>query len=121
VERYGLDTTGIGKAFFNNMVWDVFFEHISDRKLLNKAIGMMSLLIRSDTSEVSHIDTYANLLYKAGRIKDALEWEERAATLAEEQAAKGKIKADSVYIQTLIKMKKGMPTWCVSEDDKKKQ
>lgn len=50
------------------------------------------------------IDTYANLLHKLGRTKEAIEWQEKALA---------KVDADSKaeYQATLDKMKKGEPTW----------
>lgn len=50
----------------------------------------------------NYLDTYANLLYKLGNVRQAIEWEEKAA------AANPK---DKAIIQVLAKMKGGQPTW----------
>ena len=52
------------------------------------------------------IDTYANLLYKTGKKKLAVQWEEKALKLVKEK------NEDTVgYAETLEKMKKGEKTW----------
>jgi hypothetical protein len=49
------------------------------------------------------IDTYANLLYKAGKDREAIEWEEKAARLSQGR--------DKDIADHLAKMKAGRPTW----------
>lgn len=112
IENYGLDTSGMGWVFTNNMMFEIF-KHCDDKKTLNKAIKWMEIIIKAHPNEKEEIDTYANLLYKVGRKKEAIEWEERAARLDKEQAEKYNVVSNKVYQETLDKMRKGQPTWLV--------
>jgi thiol-disulfide isomerase/thioredoxin len=102
IDQFGLDTVGVNAGFFNNMIWIDFFEHCTDSVLLNRAITWMEGLIKNSPSNPEYLDTYANLLYKAGRVSDAIVWEERAVSFD----------SDNKSIQeNLGKMKTGVPTW----------
>ncbi len=83
------------------------FEHVTDPKVLEAAIKAdkfsMETFGKDDPIE---IDTYANLLYKAGRAQDAIEWEEKAVKLSEGR--------DEEITGHLEKMKAGQPTWPAS-------
>jgi hypothetical protein len=86
------------------------FEHVTDRKALEAAIRASKYLVDSQTTawgthgeNPTAIDTYANLLYKAGRNRDAIEWEEKAVQLSEGR--------DKDIADHLEKMKAGQPTW----------
>ncbi len=48
------------------------------------AIGLkwMDGVLRRNPDQPNHMDTYANLLYKAGRKKEAMQWQERAIDIA---------------------------------------
>ncbi len=66
----------------NNQAWAIFLS-CSDRHVLNSAIKWSARVLRDsagpkDSNFPNYIDTYASLLYKVGRIKDALYWEEQA-------------------------------------------
>lgn len=86
----------------NNMSWYVF-ERVNDPEVLALAIKVMKYDLEHFTMHDGFcIDTYANLLYKAGRKKEAIEWEEKALRmLPDEQSLK----------EALAKMKAGQPTW----------
>lgn len=109
-ERYGMDTSGFfAKLVINSVCWNEIFLHVSDKIILEKAVSWMEMLVKSDGASnmlgvyYSHfIDTYANLLYKSGRIKEAISWEEMAVLLD----PKGKDK-----VLTFEKMKNGQSTW----------
>lgn len=92
----------------NNISWPIF-EHITDTAILDVAIKTMKYSIENfDQTNYQAYDTYANLLYKRGRVKEAIEWEEKAA----------KALPDEKWpIETLEKMRKGIPTW-VTEPEK---
>lgn len=111
LEKYGPDTVGIGKPLLNNMIWDVILLHSDDSKNLNKAISLMEILIKSEPNDQSFVDTYANLLFKVGRKKEAITWEEKAATMEEEAAIKNKRISDNSFRVTLEAMKKDNLTW----------
>ncbi|WP_256003758.1 sugar-binding domain-containing protein [Pedobacter deserti] len=88
----------------NNMTWPIF-EHSADPEVLSIAIKTMAYSIKHfDQRNYQAFDTYANLLYKAGRTQEAIEWQQKAVEgLPNEEALK----------ETLEKMKKGFPTWDV--------
>lgn len=112
IEKYGLDTSGMGKFFLNNTIYEVVFQHVTDKKVIEKSIKWMEVILSALPNEPICIDSYANLLYKAGRRKEAIEWEQKAVTLEE-----SKTKLDSravpnnAYKETLYKMRNNIPTW----------
>jgi thioredoxin-related protein len=88
----------------NNMSWGLF-EHISDTTILNVAVKAMEYDIDKNMRyDPAAIDTYANLLYKVGRKDDAIRWEDLARRLSN---------SGKDYVETLDKMKAGIPTWLV--------
>jgi hypothetical protein len=59
------------------------FEHVTDHQVLEAAIKATKPSTDSRTqdafsSDATEIDMYANLMYKAGKNQDAIEWEEKA-------------------------------------------
>jgi hypothetical protein len=102
IERDGLDTAGINKVFFNNFMFSVMFQHLTDKSALKKCASWMRAIIDNEEPTMEHIDTYANLLYKAGDVADALNWEEKAVSLA----------PDNIDLKkTFELMKEKKPTW----------
>jgi hypothetical protein len=90
------------RIHINNVSWEIF-ENSSDLKVLDFAVKVMKFDIENfDQHNVEAYDTYANLLYKAGRRKEAIESQERAVKMSNN---------DQAYIDTLEKMKKGEKTW----------
>jgi thioredoxin-related protein len=102
IEKYGFDTSGIGKTFLNNLIYEVIFLHSEDSTTLKKAIGWMDLIIQARPNTPEYLDTYANLLYKIGNHKRAIEVEQKAVALNP---------ADIDLQNTLNKMKSGKKTW----------
>lgn len=111
VERNGVDTSGINKYMLNNMIWDVIFLHSNKKEDLNKAINWMELILKAVPGEPIPIDTYANLLYKSGRKREALLWQQKAVAIENEHAKKRMIEPNKSFAQTLQKMINGEPTW----------
>lgn len=92
----------------NGVAWDVFLNS-KDKKLINSAIRWMEKLIAVDTIGVEYwMDTYANLLYKMGRTKEAINWEEKAIN-ASKKSALGPLFLKQ-YEKTLEQMKRSVPT-----------
>ncbi len=91
------------KNALNSIAWSVF-ENIDDKELLNEALTLSKKSLEG--GEVSaYLDTYANILYKLGQTKEAIDTESKAlskATSADEKKN---------YQETLDKMKKGEKTW----------
>jgi len=86
----------------NNIAWTVF-EKVEDQKVLECAIGVMKYDIETwDQQAADAHDTYANLLYKAGKKELAIEWEEKALKLS---------RNNKEILETLEKMRNGQQTW----------
>ena len=101
VEKYGMDTTSLGRFSLNNMIYDVIFKHAEKIEDIKKGIKWMKIILTKDPTG-QDMDTYANLLYKAGRIQEAIDWEQKAALLSPE---------DTEIQEALVKMKVGRQTW----------
>jgi len=102
IETYGVDTTSFwGDAILNDTAWYIFL-HSKNRNQIKQAIKwMQSVTVRNPKSS-GNLDTYANLLYKLGNNKEAIQVEEAAEGLS----------PDAKDIQdVLTKMRKGEPTW----------
>lgn len=86
----------------NNISWTVF-EKIDDPEILAIAVNVtkynMDTFAKNDPND---IDTYANLLYKAGQKDEAIQWEQKAVELSNN----GK-----EFQETMRKMLAGLPTW----------
>ncbi len=98
--KYGKNRSWISKNMINSMSW-IIFSKCSDPAVLRIALAMMKTCL-ADSPSAEEIDTYANLLYKIGEVKDAIRWQEKAVSL------KPSIKELSI---NLDKMKKGDQTW----------
>jgi thioredoxin-related protein len=111
IDNYGIDTAGIGWALVNNFVWNYVFEYCNNKDTLNKATKWMELIIQNHPEDCESLDTYANVLYKIGRKTEAIKWEIKAVELDTEAASKEKRNVNSIYGETLEKMKRDVPTW----------
>lgn len=119
IEKFGLLTDGLmAKMDLNNTVYYLIFMHSNDKVVLNKAIKWMEILLQRESNhsefrdlEPEAIDTYAGLLYKTGRTRDAIEQERKAEALDKKRAKKNKSVPDPIYREVLVKMEKGVPTW----------
>ncbi|SDE85523.1 Thioredoxin-like [Mucilaginibacter pineti] len=107
-DKQGLDTAGLGAAYLNNFVFDVIFKHSNEMYALHKGIQYMEMLLKNNPGDENAIDTYANVLYKAGRKQEAIKQEKRALALAGTHYNNRQLK---VFQDTLDKMQKGEPTW----------
>lgn len=86
----------------NTYAWTVF-ENLSDPTHLNNAANWCQHMLKAGDNP-AYIDTYANVLYKAGKKEDAIAYEEKAVQLAPSSDKMN-------YQDTLDKMKKGEKTW----------
>jgi hypothetical protein len=91
------------KFYVNNFSWAIFI-HVNDPKILSFACDTVMKYAMENwyQNEIEAYDTYANLLYKLGRTKEAIEWEARAVKLSNN---------NKTIVETLDKMKKGVATW----------
>jgi len=93
----------------NMPAWNTFL-HCDNRKVLEKALEWSDLSIKGyEPKEVlQQLDTRANLLYKLGKVQEAIEQEQVALETSNSMQGKP-FQRD--FVETLDKMKKGMPTW----------
>ncbi len=110
-------TATTGDAWGLNWVAWTVFDGTADKNLLGRALDWVNLAIKiQPLDNVQYLDTKANLLYKLGRVKEAINVEQQA--VAEDNAAArklGQVQGGFAreYLATIEKMKKGMPTWKV--------
>lgn len=120
---YGQSNTEFEKL--NKEAWNIFIRS-DDIVELKRALDLSNKTVGLDSSDYSqlnynYLNTYANLLYKLGRIAEALESETKAFRLAtggervydvrSRKMLVGSFKIESMV--TLFKMKRGLPTWPV--------
>ena len=105
IEKYKA-TNGLPIEQLNEYAWNIF-KNCNDIKILKKALAWSKITFYNQTKiEPGYIDTYANLLYKIGKKKEAIEWEKKAQKIA---IAAG---AGNDWGQDVIeKIKKGEKTW----------
>ncbi|MCD0488623.1 thioredoxin family protein [Pedobacter sp. MC2016-14] len=99
MKKYGND---LHPQELNNFAWAVF-ENISDKNGINLAMDWINRSPEKDHNEWL-VNTYANLLYKSGQVKEAIAMQEKAIYIADTS-----VKQD--YLSNLEKMKKGQKTW----------
>jgi thioredoxin-related protein len=109
----GTDTAGPNHKFWdavliNSFVWKAIFMHSNDTSQLQEGLKLMEGVIRRNPTEANHRDTYANILYKLGKINEAIEYQKKAIELA--IGEKEDIVIPSLK-DNLAKMIKGEPTW----------
>jgi hypothetical protein len=98
------DTSMLGQAILNDKIYDIVFEYSENKSDLLKAAGWIKNIINDRPSQADGLieDTYANLLYKAGKKDEALKWEAQALNL---------LPQNKEISETYKKMEKGDPTW----------
>jgi hypothetical protein len=105
-EINGIDTSGMGKAGLNNLVYYVILKYSNDPVDLKKGLDYMQIALKDTNDDDAKLDTYANLLYKLGYKTDALVTEGRALAIAEERKNSSSAK---IYRETIQKMKSDLP------------
>lgn len=107
--KYGIDTLGNNGYAELNMAGWTMFQMLDNKEYLKKAVEFMKPVIKRHPKAHSYIDTYANLLYKAGDIKSAIKWETKAVALVGDRVPRTRAN----YLAIVEQMKKGEPTWTV--------
>jgi hypothetical protein len=97
----------------NSLSWNSIFMHSTNKNEIKIAIRwmkkqVMKKSLNGNPNEAAAMDTYANLLYKAGRSNEAINWEERALEIAVKYKTENFI---SEFKNNLERMKKNEPTW----------
>jgi hypothetical protein len=88
----------------NNYAWDIFKYCTSTEDMAFGISYSLRTLTKTERLKPEFIDTYANLLYKSGRIDYAIAKETEALELADPSQKKP-------YMDTLGRMKAGQKTW----------
>jgi tetratricopeptide (TPR) repeat protein len=82
------------------------FRYSTSKKELQKAAAWMEKYYQKNPKELQTdadgLDTYAILLYKSGKVKEAIEWEEKAVKIDSK---------NNELVDNLAKMKKGLRIW----------
>jgi thioredoxin-related protein len=113
VEKFGIDTAdALQDVDLNNHLYMIVFPSCNDTNQLNRAIRLMEGVIRRNCCRSMAFvwDTYANLLYKAGRARDAIAWEEKALEQVKSKEFYSPGAIDN-YAEVIDKMKNNIPTW----------
>jgi len=109
IEKKGLSsaikTSTLG---INNLVFDVIFKKSNKTEYLLKGAEYMEALLKINPDRYGWIDTYANVLYKLGRKKEAIELEKKALMMAK---VKNNKSDEKEFQNTLKLMIADQPTW----------
>jgi thioredoxin-related protein len=97
--KYGAN---VSAPDLNNYAWTVF-QNCKDMTCVTEALDWSKRSF-ADFPQAAFMDTYANILYKMGKKKEAIEWETKASALVDESSKKD-------YLETIDKMNKGEKTW----------
>jgi len=98
--------TALGRSRYsiNVMSW-IIFENVKEKCAIDAAVIAMKYSIdHFDRTDGAAYDTYANLLYKAGRREEAIVWQQKAVQLSP---------ANKEIEENLEKMKRSEPTWVI--------
>lgn len=96
----------------NSYAWSLF-QYCDDKKYLKKALRWSDLSIKlskDSLSAIQYLDTKANLLYRIGKVDQAIELEQKVILLLPEESTLRK-----EYNHVIKNMKQGLPTWPTKE------
>ena len=99
MKKYG---SKVSEGQLNTYAWTVF-ENCPDMNCVKDALAWSKRSFK-DNNNPMFIDTYANILYKMGQKKEAIDWQTKAIALVP-------VSEVTSYNETLEKMKKGEKTW----------
>lgn len=103
-------------AKLNEAAWDVFL-NCEDKTILKNALNWSKLSLKfidNPDFKVHYLDTYANISYKLGDIKKALELERTVIESAKINLGR-ELPVDDLFIINYNKMREGKPTWDLNE------
>lgn len=78
------ETEELGAAYLNGRLWVLVEKECQDQEACETAAELMSAYVASDDVDPNYVDTFAWLLYKAGKTDEAAEQARRAIALAGE-------------------------------------
>jgi len=109
VKTFKYDTLENGSyEKINQIAWIYVFHHATDQGQLDTMISWMKSAIDKHPNNYSYIDTYACLLYKTGKILEALNFEEKAVQVGSQYGVKENV---DLVRANLKSMQKGEPIW----------
>jgi len=116
--KNGTSKWGSGLDIFGSVnlpAWDAF-QNCNDKSVLAIALkwSELSIKLEEPNPNIQYLDTRANLLYKLGRINEAIRQEQKAVKTAKSIARVGKIEKgpfEDEFILTVNKMRKHLATW----------
>jgi hypothetical protein len=97
-----------------DIVWNYIFMHSRNEKLLAQGLGYIKRLTeQKPIGQVveNDMDTYANLLYKSGKVRDAIYWENKAIEMVSQRKGRSGVSDLATFQSNLTKMTKGEKTW----------
>lgn len=102
VIRYAVELRkwNLPDLFINSYCWNAFLNS-TDRNILSRYSDWMKKVVKRNLNKSSYLDTYANLLYKLGNVKQSIHWQQMAIKLAPK---------DKRLTTTLDHMLEGKPT-----------
>lgn len=113
LDHYDNFPESLNLDFINNSLW-IIFERCNNRNLLLRAAAWSKKTVYAQNKkqiDISVYDTYANILYKIGKLKAAIIWEKIAIKEARDAKDLNNL---TVFNETLRKMISGIPTWKAS-------
>lgn len=108
VETEGMDKSPMSMERLNSNVYELIFRHSENKQELAKAAGWLEEMLQENPQKYQWIDTYASLLYKMGKVNEAITWEEKALAMAREKKDGESI---SFYENIIKKMREGKSIW----------
>jgi len=94
--------------FLNNICWDEIYLHGNDPAQMDTAAKWLSHVVNHDPGNFFVMDTYASLLYKAGRKDEGIAWEEKGLKIVSDQKNDDQVK---LFSGKIAAMKRGEPIW----------
>jgi thioredoxin-related protein len=108
LDQYGIDSSIMGGSGINNMIYNLVFIHSNNAEWIKKGIKYMEHILKNYPDHDTWIDTYANLLYKAGNKEKAIQYENLALDIAKKRDDNFRI---AEYKNVLDKITANKPTW----------
>jgi tetratricopeptide (TPR) repeat protein len=108
LDRFGGNLKDGDGFRINNRLVDIC-DYVDDKSLLERAIGWQQKIVDANPEEAGVKDTLASLLYKDGRVAEAIEWEQKAVDEDAAAMAKRNHAPHPVFADDLKKMKNGLP------------
>jgi thioredoxin-related protein len=117
LKKYSLDKNASmfdpsSPSSVNTDAWDVFV-HCNDSVVLNRALNWIALAIQTRGDNEQYWDTKANLLYKLGRVEEAIATEKEAINVGKNRMLKLGIQNAQFkdFEDVMIKMNANQKTW----------